>query len=149
MAFGAGDIHVREELDIQAYRAGSVADRASEVPGVVREISCSVLLLFCIRGPGIELAKFVVDIGVGGYCGPDIDADRGGVNQFYPFYARGLYGLDMGWQFCPLGQGLQSGYQTLQYQGGLAAARYACYNSQASFWNIYFERFYCMYSSGG
>ena len=99
MSFGGGDIHVRGDLDIQAYRAGSVADRASEVPGVVREISCSVLLLFCIWGSGIELAKLIMDIGVGGYCGPDIDADRGGVNQFDPLYARGLYGLDMGWQF--------------------------------------------------
>ena len=94
-AFRAGDIHIRQELYVQADLPGPVAHRAAQLSCVIGEVAGLISGLLCLREPGVELAQLIMDIGVGGYGRADIDPNRRGVDQLDPFDALGLHPTDV------------------------------------------------------
>jgi len=68
-----------------------------------------MLLRFrCLRK---DPAQFVVDIGIGRYCGPHIDADGRGIDQFDLAYTVRCQRGHMGRKFFPFNDRLKSGDQ--------------------------------------
>ena len=93
-ALWTGDLYIGEKLYVQADHAGAVADRTAQFPCIVGKVSRLIAQFFCVCGAGKCLAQFIVDVGVGGYGGADIDADGRGVDQFHmrdPVCADGAY----------------------------------------------------------
>lgn len=148
-AFRAGNFDIGQKLYVKIYDAGSVTDRAAQFSGVVREISGFETLLPGGVGFGKDFAQLVVNIGVGCHGGADVDADGGGVNEFYLFYARGIDGYDMRRQFFVINGGFKRRNQTLKDQGGFAGAGNAGYNGQPAFGNVYIQRFNGVDGTGG
>ena len=70
-----------QELHVQADAAGAVAGGAAEPAGVVGKVPRLVPQGFGRRGSGKDLPQLVVDVGVGGHGGADVDADGGGVDE--------------------------------------------------------------------
>ena len=139
-AVGAGDLHVGQELDVQTDGTGAVADRAAQAAGVVGEIPGLVAQLFGVGGAGVELAQFVVDVGVGGDGGPDVDPDGGGVDQLDLGDAGGLQRADVVRQGPAGGHRLHRGDQAFQHHGGLARARHPRHHRQPPLGKARFQR---------
>ena len=79
-ALGTGNLHIRKKLHVQADYPGAVADRAAESSGVIGESPCLPAFLFGCGSFCKSFPQFVMDVGIGSYCGADVDADRSGVD---------------------------------------------------------------------
>ena len=90
-----------------------------------------------------------MDIGVGGYGGADVDADGGGVDEFYLSDPIRLQGTHVFRQFSSFDLCLQGGDQALQDESGLAGAGYAGDSSEPSFWDVCLQRLYGVDGTGG
>ena len=148
-AFGTGNLHVGQELHVQADDAGAVADGAAQAAGVVGEVPRLVPQPLGVGGAGVELAQLVVDVGVGGHRRADVDADGGGVDQFDLGDAGGLQRPDMPRQGAAGGRRLQGGHQAFQHQGGLARARHPGDHRQPALGDAHLERPDGVDGSGG
>ena len=121
---------VRQELDVQADGAGAIAAGAAQAARVVGKIARLVALLPGKGGAGVDLAQFIVDIGIGGHCGPHVDADGRCVNELDLRNARCSDAFHMGGQSFALGGGLQCGDQAFQHQRGLAGTGHAGHRNE-------------------
>ena len=139
-ACGAGNVHVRQKLYIQADDACAVAHRAAQPAGVVGKISRLKAKAFGVRRFGIELAQFVVHIGVCGHGRAHVDADGCGVNELCPRNAGRLDGKDVGRQLCPGSRGLKGGHKAFQHKCCFPAARDACHHGEPAVGDIDAER---------
>ena len=79
----AGDMYVREKLDVEADGARAVTVGTAQGARVVREIFGLVAFFFGVRRFSIELSQLVVNAGIGRDGGADVDADGRGVNELY------------------------------------------------------------------
>ncbi len=86
-AVRAGNSHVRKELDIQADNACAVTARTAQGSCIVGKIPCLAAVFLCGCSFCIELPEFIVDAGVGGYGGTDIDAYGCSINKLHMLYA--------------------------------------------------------------
>ena len=139
-AVRAGDLHIRQELDVQADGAGAVAAGTAQAARVVGEIARLVALLPGKGGAGVDLAQFVVDIGIGGHRGPHVDADGRCVNELDLRNARCSDAFHMGGQSFALGGGLQRGDQAFQHQRGLAGTGHAGHRDEPPLGQPDFQR---------
>ena len=81
-AIRAGNFHIRQKLHIQADRACPVAGRAAQFSGIIGKIACLIAHVALASGSlCISLAQLVMNIGIGGHGGTDIDADGCRVDQ--------------------------------------------------------------------
>ena len=142
------NIHIRQELHIQADLARSVADRTAQLARVVGKIPRLVTQLFRFLRPRIDLPQFIVHIGIGRHRGTDIDPDRRGVDQLDLTDARRIDRTDMFRQFLTRRHRFQRRDQTLQNQGRLPRTGNARHDRETPFRNIHFERFDRMDRSG-
>ena len=88
MAGRTGNLHIRQELYIQADDARPITDGTSELSRIVREVSCLESLFLGTFAPGIDLSEFVMDIRIGGNRRSYIDADRRGIDELDILDAR-------------------------------------------------------------
>ena len=148
-ALGAGNLHIRQKLHVQADDARPVAHGTAKPSGIVGEIARPVSESLRVRRPGVNFAQLVVDIGIGRHRGADVDADGRRVDQldapdsfrFHRFYMlRQLLSRDMG---------LQGGNQALQDQRRLARSGYAGHRRKPSFGKLCLQRPHRMDRSGG
>ena len=80
-AVGTRDIHIGQELHVQADEPRAVAGRAAEFSGIVGEIARLAPQMFRVRCACVNLAEFIVNVRVGRHRGPHVDADGRGVNE--------------------------------------------------------------------
>ena len=129
-AFRTGNIHIRQELNVQRDLSGPVTDRTTQGTGVVGKIACFVSVLlrfFCFSE---DLPQFIVYVGVGSDGGADVDADRRGIDQFDMPDSFRFDVQDMFRHLFPVADGVQCRYQTFQDQGRLSGSGDAGHSGQ-------------------
>ena len=82
-AVGTGNIHVRQELDVQVDLARAVAGRTAQRARVVREVARLVSAFLRVRRAGVDLAEFVMDVRVRRDGRADVDADGRRVDELH------------------------------------------------------------------
>ena len=95
-AHGAGDVHVGQELHVQADGARAVAFGAAQLPRVVGEVARFQPGRLGFGRAREGAAQLVVHPGVGGHGGAHVRADGRGVDEVRPLDARGFDALDVG-----------------------------------------------------
>ena len=124
-AVGTDDLHVGQELDVQADGAGAVAGGAAQRAGIIGKVAGLVIQALRVGRAGVDLAQLVVHAGVGGHGGADVDADGRGVDQLDLGNAGRADRLHVLRQRLAAQRGLQPGNQALEDQRGLARAGHA------------------------
>ena len=81
VAVRARDVHVREELHVQADAARPVTGGAAEFPGIIGEVPRFPASGLGVLASGEDLPEFVVDIGICSYRRAHVDADGRSVDQ--------------------------------------------------------------------
>ena len=66
-AVRARDLHVWQELDIQADLPGTIADRAAQFSRILGKIACLALMLLRLRHSGINFSQFIMHICISSY----------------------------------------------------------------------------------
>ena len=148
-AVRAGDVHIRQELHVQAHLAGAVAAGTAQGPGVVGKISGLVAVCLCVRRPRKEPAQVIVDACVGGNGGADVDPDGGRINELDVGDALRVKGADMRRQCLAVDAGFQCRNKALQHQRGLAGAGHAGHDGQPPLGQVYFQRLHRVELRGG
>ena len=82
MAGRAGNLHIRQELYIQADDACPVTDWTSEFSRIVREISCFESLFPGTFAPGVDFSQLIMDIRISRNRRSYIDANRRRIDKF-------------------------------------------------------------------
>ena len=82
-AVRARDLHVWQELDIQADHACSVTSRAAEFSRIVGEIPGLIPKTVRVRCSRKDLSQLIMDIRIGRHRGADIRADGCRVDELH------------------------------------------------------------------
>ena len=86
------------------------------------EIAGFIAFFFGIFAFGVHLAEFVVDIGISGDSGSDVDADGCGIDEFYLGNAFCRNVGDVVWLFFVGEEGFEGGDETFEDQGCFSGA---------------------------
>ena len=148
-AFWAGNLHVGQKLNVQIDHAGSVADRAAQLAGVVGEIVRPKAEPFGVLGFGKDFAQFVVNVGVGGDGGADVDADGRRVDQLDLLDAVSLNGADMGGKWPTVNSRIQARHKAFQHQCGFAGARHTGNDGQPALGDVHLQRLHSVDAGSG
>ena len=148
-AVRAGDVHVGQELHVQTDGAGAVAGGTAQGAGVVGEVSGLVPQGLGLGAAGVDLPQLVVDVGVGGHGGADIEADGGGVDELHPPDAIRLHRQDVVRQPAPGDVGLQTGDQALQDQGRLPGPGHPGDHGEPPLGDVRLQGLHCVDGPGG
>ncbi len=96
-----GDVHIRQELDVERDFARPVAFRTAQRARVVGKIPGPTPLPAGVVRRRVQLAQLVMHVGIGRDGRADVDPDRRRVDQLDLPDALGLDRQDMRRQLCP------------------------------------------------
>ena len=148
-AVGADDVHVRQELHVQAHLTGAVAAGAAQTARVVGKIAGLEALLPGVRRFGIELPQLVVDARVGRHGRAHIDADGRRVDELDVRDALGANLPDMCREGAAVYLCFQRRYEAFQHHRRFAGAGHARYHGEPPLGNVQLQRLDRVDAAGG
>ena len=149
MAFRTRDVHIRQELDVEADLPRAVTRRAAQSARIIGKIPRLAAVFLCVGRSRIYLAQLVMHIGVSRNGRTDVDADRRCVDQLDLFDPLGLDRKDMRRQTGPRNMRLQPGHKAFQNLRRLARAGHAGHDREPALRNFRLQRLYRMDSRRG
>ena len=144
MAGRAGNLHIRQELYIQADDACPVTDWTSEFSRIVREISCFESLFPGTFAPGVDFSQLIMDIRISRNRRSYIDANRRRIDKFDILYAGRIDRKHMAEEFFACKRCQKSRDKTFKHHGRLSRAGYTCHDREPSLRDFCVKRLYCM-----
>ena len=148
-ALRAGDLHVGQELHVQADHAGPVAHGAAQAAGVVGKVACFQAKPLCVLRAGKDLAQLVVHVGVRRHGGAHVHADRRSVNELHLPDALGLSAPHVGRQRRAVRERVQRRHKAFEHERRLAGAGNTCHHGEPPLRNLHLERLHGVDRPGG